>query len=70
MMDLIIAALSKQRLLYSWEYSDPANSPHLLRFEASFSEQQLVHAELPTVTGSPGDRYVALSQAFNLARGC
>ena len=34
------------RLLYSWEYSDPANSPHLLRFEASFSEERLVRAEL------------------------
>jgi serine phosphatase RsbU (regulator of sigma subunit) len=34
------------RVLYSWEYSDPADSPHLLRFEASFSEQRLVNAEL------------------------
>lgn len=34
------------RLLYSWEYNDPADSPHVLRFEASFSEQRLVRAEL------------------------
>ena len=42
------------QLLYSWEYSDPSDSPHLLRFEANFSEEQLVRAEL---TAEPADSF-------------
>ncbi len=42
------------QLLYSWEYSDPVDSPHLLRFEASFSEELLVHAEL---TAEPSESF-------------
>ena len=42
------------QLLYSWEYSDPSDSPHLLRFEASFSEEQLVEAEL---TAEPAEAF-------------
>lgn len=42
------------QLLYSWEYTNPADSPHLLRFEASFSEEHLVKAEL---TAEPSDSF-------------
>ncbi len=43
------------RVLYSWEYNDPADSPHLVRFEASFSDEKLVLAEL---TAEPADSFL------------
>ncbi len=54
------------RLLYSWEYSDPADSPHVIRFEASFSEQRLVRAEL---TAEPSDSFLAEIRRTQFADG-
>ena len=54
------------QLLYSWEYSDPADSPHLLRFEASFSEGQLVTAEL---TAEPADSFREEVRALQAPQG-
>ena len=58
--------VQSDRLLYSWEYSDPTDSPHLLRFEASFSEQQLVHAEL---IAEPADSFRAEIRKMQSAQG-
>ncbi len=54
------------QLLYSWEYSDPADSPHLLRFEASFSEERLVMAEL---TAEPADSFREELRALQAPQG-
>ncbi|MBY0505634.1 MAG: hypothetical protein K2X03_17095 [Bryobacteraceae bacterium] len=44
------------QLLYSWEFNDAADSPHVLRFEASFSDERLVQAALVT---EPSDSFRA-----------
>ena len=58
--------MQSYKTLYSWEYSDPKDSPHLLRFEASFVEQRLVHAEL---IAEPSDSFRAEVRRFQSPQG-